>query len=617
MNRQLVLISSDELVRRLGGCDMGSKDRPDNLVDLFEWSVAKHSGNKLFGTKNAADVYEWVTYGEVAKRVDDVRAGLAAEGIGAGDCVGLIANNRTEWAIIAFATFGLGARFIPMYEAELVTTWQYIIKDSGIKVLFISKPEILEKVDGLRDSLPGLKKIILIDGEGPDTLAAVEANGREKSVPSVIPGTDDIAVLIYTSGTTGEPKGVLLSHGNFSSNAVDASSCFPDLSPADRSLSILPWAHSYGITADLFNFINIGGSIAFVGSVQTIVEDLANAQPTFLIAVPRIFNRVYDGLWAKMNDEGGLPKKLFVMGVDSAKKKRELAAEGKSSMMVNIKYNLADKIVFKKIRERFGGKLVGAVTGSAMMNPDIAYFFSDLGIPTYDCYGLTETSPAATMNRPGKNKIGTVGSAIPNCRIVIDSSVVDAGAEDGEIIVYGPNVMKGYHNKPEATADVMTPDGGFRTGDRGRLDSEGFMNVTGRLKEQYKLQNGKYVFPSGIEEEIKLLSFVSNAMIYGEGKEFNICLIVPDFEVLTKYAEKNNLANDPATLVNDKGVQDMISKQIADALKGTYGSYEIPKKFVFLEEDFTLDNGMLTQTLKLKRRVVVDQFKEEIDAQYT
>jgi long-chain acyl-CoA synthetase len=596
---------------------MTSNDRPDNLVDMFEQSVAKHGSNKLFGTKNAAGQYEWVTYDEISGRVDDLRAGMAAEGIGKGDCVGLIANNRTEWAVVAFATFGLGARFIPMYEAELTSTWKYIISDSGIKALFVATPEILEKVNSFRDSVPGLTMIYVIDSEGPGSMAELEKKGSEKPVPSIKPDTDDIAVLIYTSGTTGEPKGVLLSHGNFTSNVVDAGACFPELNDEDRSLSILPWAHSYGQTADIYNFINIGGSLAFMGSVQTIVEDLGNAQPTFLIAVPHIFNRVYDGLWAKMDEEGGLPRKLFVMGVEAAKKKRELAEQGKTSMAVNVKYNLADKIVFKKIRDRFGGKLKGAIAGSAMMNPDIAYFFSDLGIPTYDCYGLTETSPAATMNRPGKYKIGTVGAAIPNVRIEIDNSVVDQGADDGEIIVYGPNVMKGYHNKPEATAEVMTPDGGFRTGDRGKLDDEGFLKVTGRIKEQYKLLNGKYVFPSSIEEEIKLIPLVSNAMIYGEGREFNICLVVPDFEVLSKYAKENGLSTEPAALVADDSVREMIKNQVVEALKGSYGSYEIPKKFVFLTEDFRLENGMLTQTLKLKRRVVVDEFSGEIEAQYS
>jgi len=595
---------------------MIKNDRPNNLVEMFERSVARFGPNKLCGTKNKAGDYEWVTYREVGSRVDDLRAGLAAEGIGKGDCVGLIANNRTEWAIIAFAALGLGARFIPMYEAELTSTWRYIISDSGIKALFISKPEILEKIDTFRGSVPVLQHVYLIESDGPGSMAELERKGKENPVPSVKPDTEDIAVLIYTSGTTGEPKGVLLSHGNFTSNVIDAGSCFPDLCDEDRSLSILPWAHSFGQTADVYNFINIGGSVAFMGSVQTIVEDLGKAQPTFLIAVPRIFNRVYDGLWAKMDEEGGLPRKLFVMGVEAGKKKRELAAKGQKSFSVDLKHKIADAIVFKKIRARFGGKLKGAITGSAMMNPEIAYFFSDLGIPTYDCYGLTETSPAATMNKPGKNKIGTVGTAIPNVRIEIDESVVDKDADDGEIIVYGPNVMKGYHNKPEATAAVMTEDGGFRTGDRGKLDEEGFLKVTGRIKEQYKLLNGKYVFPSSIEEEIKLIPLVANAMIYGDGREFNICLVVPDFEVLVKHAEKGGLPSDPAALVVDESVQKMLSDSIVEALKGNYGSYEIPKKFVFLSEDFTLENGMLTQTMKLKRMAVIDRFGEQIEARY-
>jgi long-chain acyl-CoA synthetase len=591
-----------------------SRETPENLVEMFENSAAKYGSNKLFGTKNAAGEYEWVTYNQVAKRADDLRAGLAGEGIKPGGAIGLIANNRVEWAVAAFATYGLGCRFVPMYEAELTSTWQYIINDSGIVALFVSKPDILEKVNGFRDSVPGLEKIFLIDGEGADTMAALEEKGRKNPVPSIRPASpDEIAVLIYTSGTTGEPKGVLLSHGNLTTNVVDAGKCFSDYNDKDRSLAILPWAHSYGLTADLNNFIHIGGSIALVGSVETIVEDLSKAQPTALVAVPRIFNKVYDGLWAKMDEEGGLPRKLFVMGVEAAKQKRELAEQGRKSLSVDIKYKIADAIVFKKIRGLFGGRLKGAVTGSAMMNPDIAQFFSDLGIPTYDCYGLTETSPAVTMNRPGMNKIGTVGAALPNCRIVIDSSVVDSKDDDGEIIVYGPMVMKGYHNKPEATAEVMTPDGGFRTGDCGRLDEEGYLKITGRIKEQYKLLNGKYVFPAALEEDIRLIPLVANAMIYGEGRDFNVCLIVPDFEVVAKQTGKSG---DPAALLADQAVTKMIEDRIVETLKGSYGGYEIPKKFVFLTEDFTLENGMLTQTLKLKRRAVVNKFSGEIETAY-
>ena len=497
-----------------------------------------------------------------------------------------------------------------MYEAELASTWQYIINDSGAVALFVSRPDILEKVEAFRDQLPGLEKIFLIEGEGEGagTCADLEARGRENPVPSVRPSSpDEIAVLVYTSGTTGEPKGVLLSHGNLTTNVIDAHSCFPDYGEGDRSLAILPWAHSYGLTADLNHFTYLGGSIALVGSIETIADDLKKTQPTAIIAVPRIFNRVYEAIWAKVEEEGGLPRKLFIKGVETAKKRRDLAARGRKSFLVDLEFKLFDAVVFKKVRSQFGGRLKAAITGSAMMNPEIAQFFFDIGIPTYDCYGLTETSPAVTMNRPAKFKIGTVGAPIPRCRLEIDTSLTGSDEDDGEIIVYGPMVMQGYHNKPEATAEVMTADGGFRTGDCGRLDEDGFLKITGRIKEQYKLLNGKYVFPAAIEEDIGLDPLVANAMIYGEGRDFNICLIVPDFEAVARQTGKSG---GPAALIADPEVTGLIEERVTEALKGKYGGYEIPKKFVFLEENFTLENGMLTQTLKLKRRAVVKRLRQ-------
>jgi long-chain acyl-CoA synthetase len=256
------------------------------------------------------------------------------------------------------------------------------------------------------------------------------------------------------------------------------------------------------------------------------------------------------------------------------------------------------------------------MTGSAAMNPDISHFFWDMGIPLYDAYGLTETSPGATMNRATKYKIGSVGPVMGMCRIVIDKSVVGSEATDGEIIIYGPNVMQGYHNKPEATQSVMTPDGGFRTGDRGRLDDEGFLFITGRIKEQFKLENGKYVFPAAIEEDIKLNHYIENAMIYGEGREYNICLVIPDFVALEKWAEKNQLPKDHAELVKREETRKFLEDEILSTIKTKYGSYEIPKKFLFIDQAFTIENGMLTQTMKLKRRVVFDKYMDQINKLY-
>ncbi len=591
-------------------------DKPDNLVALLEESVAKYPNNRLFGTKNKQGVYEWVTYGEVGRRVDNLRGGLAKLGVKKGDAVGLIANNRVEWAVAAFAAYGIGARYVPMYESELLHVWKYIIKDSGLKILFVANPEIYEKVKDFPKDIPALEKIFIIDGAGENCMAAVEKAGAANPLPSTRPSPDDIAGLIYTSGTTGDPKGVLLSHANLTSNTLAGLKKYPELTENGISLAILPWAHSYGQTAELHAIIKLGAAMGIAESPATIANDLTLVKPNWLIAVPRVFNRIYDGLHKKMEDTGGLPKTLFDMGVAAAKKKRELAVEGKSCPLVNLKYKIADKVVFSKVREKMGGRLLGAMSGSAAMNPEIAQFFFDIGIPIYDCYGMTETSPAIAMNASYSYRLGSVGQAIDKVKIVIDSSVVQEGATDGEIVVYGPNVMKGYHNKPEQTREVMTDDGGIRTGDRGRLDKDGFLYITGRIKEQFKLENGKFVFPASMEEDICLNPYVQNAVVYGENRAFTICLVVPDFVAVEAYAEKNHLSRDMSVLMEREEIAFMISNGITEQLKKKYGGYEIPKKYVFLKDNFTLENGLLTQTMKLKRRVVMDKYKDQIEAQY-
>lgn len=592
-------------------------DKPDNLIDWWEESVVKFAGRRLFGTKNKNGVYEWVTYQEVGTRINNLRSGLAQLEIHKGDAIGIIANNRVEWAVAAFASWGRTARFVPMYEAELVQIWKYIIADSQVKVLFVSTPEIYEKIKDFPKDIPTLKHIFVIEAEGASSMAALEKLGSAKPVPPQHTNPDDVAELIYTSGTTGNPKGVLLSHGNFTSNSLAGIKMYPDLQTNEAlTLAILPWAHSYGQTGELFTMIHLGGAMGLAESPKTIVNDIIQIKPTFLIAVPRVFNRIYDGLWAKINKEGGLAKALFVIGIKAARKKRELARMGRSDFITNLKFKLADKIVFQKVRERLGGRLVGAMTASAAMNTEIAQFFFDIGVHIYDCYGLTETSPAAVMNASYSYRLGSVGKPIDKVKIVIDKSVVEDDATDGEIIVYGPNVMKGYHNKPEDTLASMTPDGGFRTGDRGQFDKDGFLYITGRIKEQYKLENGKFCFPTALEEEICLVPIVQQAFIYGINRPYNICIIVPDFDVLCADAKKKGLPADIKTLIVRQDIIDMVGDAINSNLKGKFGNYEIPKKFLLLDEPFSLGNGMLTQTMKLKRNIVLTKLKDQIEALY-
>ncbi len=594
---------------------MSMLNKPDNLVESFENSVSRFSSRPLFGTKDKQGVYQWITYADLAKRVDHLRGGLAKAGIGKGDVVGIIANNRVEWAVSHFATLGLGGCFVPMYEVELPHFWEYIIRDSGVKLLFVANPKILEQVKAFASRIPALQQIIRIDGAGKDTMADMETVGEQNPVPSVHPPAEDVAVIIYTSGTTDDPRGVLLTHANLTSNTQALVQSYHEMNENDRTLSLLPWAHTYG-QMEMRGLINMGGSIGFMESTATLLGDLGKVRPTYFLAVPRVFNRIYSTLWSKLNEKGGPAKALFVMGVEAGKEKRRLAAEGKFSIMANLKFALADKIVFRRIRELFGGRLKGVITASAMMNLEISLFFFDIGIPVYDCYGMTEMSPGIAMNTPTDHRLGSVGRAIDNVRLIIDRSVVEEGAADGEIVVYGPNVMKGYHNKPELTKEVMTPDGGVRTGDRGRLDEDGYLYITGRLKEQYKLENGKFVFPAALEEDISLLPSIKQAVVYGENRPFNICMVVPDMSALERYAEKHNLPVDMDTLLQRNDIRQLFASEITHALEGKYGGYEIPKRFIFLSEPFTLQNGTLTPTLKLKRRVVFQKYRERIDAMY-
>ena len=595
---------------------MWKYEKPDNLVDWWIEGEKKFRNNVLFWIYKGDNHLDSMSFGYVGEKINETRGGLAKLGIGKNDSVGIISANRPEWAMLAFATYGRNARYIPMYEKELVQTWKYIIRDSNIKFLLVSTPEIYDTVKDFPKEIPALEHIYIIESDGKNSLKALQEIGKANLAEPLIPHHDDIAVLIYTSGTTGDPKGVLLSHGNLTYTSRAGYKIYPELQEHQVGISMLPWAHSYALSAEINNWIQFGGSLGFMRNVDTLADDLKLIKPTYLISVPRVFNKIYDGIQLKMNDAGGLKKKLFDAAVATAKERRELAEANESKPLLELKFKFLDKLIFGKIREAMGGRVTGALTASAAMNKEIAEFFYDIGIPTYDCYGLTETSPAVTMNSSGAWRIGSVGKVLEGQKVVIDSSVVEEGAVDGEIIVYGPNVMKGYHNKPKETAEVIMKDGGFRTGDRGRFDEDGFLWITGRIKEQYKLENGKYVFPAAIEEEIKLLPKVANTMVYGDGKQYNVALILPDFEVTERWANENSLSAEPHKLVDNPKFKEVMSNEINEHLKKKFGGYEIPRKFIFITEDFSVDNGMLTQTLKLKRRFIIEKYKNQIESLY-
>jgi long-chain acyl-CoA synthetase len=583
-----------------------------NLVDLWAQSCAKYSARELFGTKTASG-WQWLTYGNFKVLVDEMRAGLAARGVGKGDRVGCVADNRVEWAVAAYATYGLGAQFVPMYEAQKEDEWAYILRDSGAKAVFGSKPEIVAKLRALKgEQVPTLEHVIGFDlpESDPDSYEAVRAAGRKSPVAPVQPEWDDIAGFIYTSGTTGKPKGVLLSHGNICSNVNAIHSCFT-FEPEDRSLSFLPWAHSFGQTCELHGLLSMGSAIAINDDIPNLLPNLAEVKPTILFAVPRIFNRLYDGVNKQMAERSSMVRGLFAAGVAAAAKRNAGQSLG---LREKAQLALADRLIFGKVRQRFGGKLKYAISGSAALNADVARFIDALGIEVYEGYGLTETSPIATANIPGSRKIGSVGKAIPGVRIVIDKEIT-GDAKNGEIVIYGPNVMKGYHNQPQANAEVLLGDGGFRSGDMGFVDPDGFLYITGRIKEQYKLENGKYVVPSPLEEELKLSPFIANAMIYGANKPYNVALIVPDMAALKKWGETEHVDLSGDIAQNAK-VMELIRKEVEQHSTNSFKGYEKPQKVALTAEDFSTDNGMLTPTLKLKRQKVLDRYGAEIEALY-
>jgi len=593
----------------------GFQPRFQTLVAIYEHATTAFADRPLFGVKKHG-VWSWMSYREFAQHTDEIRAALAELGVGPGDRVAIIANNRPEWAVAAYATYGRRAAFVPMYESQLPKDWEYILRDCGAKLVVCANERIRDAVLAMRGQLPELQHVVVIDGASRDgcfTWEELRARGRGKKVPVETPDPSDLAGLIYTSGTTGNPKGVRLSHSNLACNVSAMHEVFP-MSPEDRSLSFLPWAHSFGQTVELHGLFSMGASMGIAESVDKIVDNLAEVKPTLLFSVPRIFNRIYDRLHKQMAEASPIRRRIFQAAIANAALRKKLAEQKRTSGFVDFKHRLFDRLVFQKVRDRFGGRLRYAFSGGAAISKEVAEFIDNLGITVYEGYGLTETSPIATANWPGARKIGSVGKAIPGVRIAIDRSVT-GDPRIGEILVYGHNVMQGYHGLPEENAKVFTEDGGFRTGDLGYLDDDGFLYITGRIKEQYKLENGKYVAPAPLEEQLKLSPFIANCFVYGDNRPYNVALIVPDMGELNRWAEQHGLDKRGSELLEDERVQALYRAEV-DTFSREFKQFEKIKKIKLIGEDFTQENGMLTPKLSLKRRAVMQRWGEEIEKLY-
>lgn len=578
-----------------------------NLVELYQWSCEQHAEREILGTRKSG-TWQWLTYRQFRELVDNMRGGLASLGVQPGDRVAFIGDNSVEWAVAAYASYGLGAAFVPMYQAQRPTEWQFILADSSARVVICTNEPTYQTLEAMRDRLPELRHVIGVarpDG-APGSWNDLLKIGAEHPVAARSLDPQQIAGFIYTSGTTGKPKGALLSHGNILSNIDAVHEIWGDrvITAEDRYLSFLPWAHSYGQTVELHMLLSWGASLAINDELPRLVANLSEVRPTVLVAVPRIFNRIYDAMTRELSARPGILQRIT----------EALQSDKPRAAGEVIDLPGEDRAIVQAVRDRFfGGRLRFAFTGSAAISKHVIEFIHALGIEIYEGYGLTETSPVVTTNWPGVRKFGSVGKVLPGVRVEIDRSVT-SDPRHGEIVVYGPNVMRGYHNRASENAAALRPDGGLRTGDLGYFDEDGYLYISGRIKEQYKLENGKYVIPSPLEETLKLSPFIANVMIYGDGRPFNVALVVPDAQALQMWAQKTNvtLAADPTT---DDRVRALINAEIT-RLSADFKEFEKPRAFALVGEDFTIANGLLTPTLKLKRAEVVERYGKLITDLY-
>ncbi len=592
---------------------MPFEPRFKTLIDILRGAAVEHASRPLFGTKRGG-AWIWTSYAEFARQADRARGGLAGLGVQRGDRVALISNNRLEWAVVAYACYGLGAALVPMYEAQNPSEWEFIVGDCQAKVIVVATASVLRAARARLDALPSQPRYVLLEGgEGAppadagaaDRVTAYEALLASEPKPAIDPSPDDLASLLYTSGTTGTPKGVMLTHMNLASN-VSAIRDVYQFAPDDRSLAFLPWAHAFGQTAELHHMMAAGASMAICEGNDKILENLAEVRPTVLFSVPRIFNRIYTAIEQQLEGRPKIVQRLVAAAFEVKARERDGKAPG---LRERVLLALVDRLVATKVRARFGGRLRFTVSGGAALSRDVAEFIDSLGILVYEGYGLTETSPVVTVNLPGARRLGTVGPPLPGVRVTVDA--------EGELIVYGPNVMKGYFNRPDETAAVFTADGGFRTGDMARIDPDGFVTITGRIKEQYKLENGKYVVPTPLEEQLKLSPFVANAMVYGDNRPYNVALVVPNAAAILKWAEEKHLTlpGEPAALAADERVRALVRTEI-DKQNASFKGFESIRDFALIPEDFTTANGMLTPKMSIRRRKVVETYGSLLDRVY-
>lgn len=596
---------------------------PQTLVELLRYSVASRPEREALRFKQGK-AWTGMTAERLFERVRNVALGLYHHGIRKGDRVAILAESGPLWSITDYALLANGAVNVPIYPTQPPHQVEYILRESEPKLLFVSGARQMRRIDSVLQKFPDLRIIPfqpIEDGENIIPFSSLEEAGAGLAAerPELFDllssdvHADDLASIIYTSGTTGEPKGAMLTHGNITFNAM-ASGVHLDIEPDGVMLSFLPLSHIFERMV-LYLCLYYQVQINYANGIETVAADIQEVRPTLMSTVPRLLEKIYARMQKTAGDGGGLKKNIFDRSLDVARQSAQLSTMNKPlPPLLEFQRDIADKLVFEKLRNAVGGRIRRMVSGGAALPSDIALVFIGAGVPVLQGYGLTETSPVIAACTLDHNRVGSVGRPVPGIEIKI--------AEDGEIFTRGPHVFQGYFKKPEDTAAAFAKDsdgGGrwFKTGDIGVIDPEGFLFITDRKKDLIKTSSGKYVAPQMIEGLINQSEFVEQAVIVGDKRKYVAALIVPDFERLRAWAKSEGIqTTDKQELVSDRRVVDMIKADVS-RLTRELADYEKVKRIALLAEEFSIDGGELTPTLKVKRRVVEEKYGELIESLYS
>ncbi len=583
------------------------------VADLLPAAVERFGPQPAIMFKDSSG--EWVqrSFDEVGEKVRSLSLGLIDLGVEKGDKVAILANTRPEWTYVDFAALTAGATVVPIYQTNSPEECLYVLENSDAKVVVAENEEQLAKVRAVRERLPKLEQVIVMVGEADDAISLdeLEQRGSRRDAAewrarytSVTP--DDVCTFIYTSGTTGPPKGCVITHGNYRA-MLDMTRRAAVIEPDDITYLFLPLAHSFALLIQLGSF-DLGATLAYwERDPLKIIPNLSEVRPHYFPSVPRIFEKVYATATAAADKEGGLKKRVFWWSIGVGRKVRELERQGREpGFLLAKQYEFADKQVLSKIRNLFGGRVRQCVSGAAPINPEILRFFDAAGVLVLEGYGMTETSTAATISTPDAFKIGTVGRPFEGCEVKI--------ADDGEVLIKGPNIFRGYYKNDEATRETIV-DGWLHTGDIGEIDSDGYLSITGRKKDIIITAGGKNITPANLEAEIKQHPLVSQCVVIGDRRPYLVALVTLDPEAALAYAGEHELPADPEALASSAEVRASIQAHV-DQINEKFARVEQVKKITILPRDLSQEGGELTPTLKVKRNVVAAKYEGEVEELY-